>query len=60
MICRVPLNLCPLEININGGLNSNGGLKGEHLEFFSSAIKTLYLQCHNVYGHQTMQSGDLP
>ena len=35
------LNLCPLEINSNGGLNSNGRLKQEHLEFSSSATKTI-------------------
>ena len=50
-------NSCPLEIDSNGRLNSNGGLKREHLEF--SSLKT-YLHYHNAYGHQTLQGGDLP
>ena len=53
MTCRV---LCPLEINSNSGLNSNGGLKREHLKFF---LKT-YLHYHNTYGHQTLKGGELP
>ena len=32
-------NPCPLEINSNGGLNGNDGLKRERLEFSSSVSK---------------------
>ena len=34
-------NPCPLEINGNDGLNSNGGLKREYLEFSSPATKNI-------------------
>ena len=54
------LNPCPLEINSNGGLNSNDGLKREHLDFPLQLLKTLYLHYHNAYGNQTLQGGDLP
>ena len=28
--------------------------------FLLQQVKTLYLHYHNVYGHQTLQGGDLP
>ena len=34
-------NPCPLEINTNCRLNSNNGLKREHLEFSFSATKNI-------------------
>ena len=46
------LNPYPLEIQ------SNGGLKQEHLKSSTSATK-IYLHYHNDYGHQTWQGGDL-
>ena len=48
---------CPLEINNNGGLNSNSGLKREPLEYSSSATKNIspLPQCL-----KTLQDGDLP
>ena len=41
-------------------INSNGGLKRQHLDSPSSATKTLYLQYHNAFNHQTWQGGELP
>ena len=46
-------NPCPLEIN------SNGGLKREHLESSSSGTKNMS-QLPQCLGHQTWQGGDLP
>ena len=51
MICRALLN------HVLEKLNSNGGLKRQHLEVSSSATKTLYLHYHSAYDHQTWQDG---